>query len=163
MKKFRWLYSLALAVVAGCAINPAELDSRLAGQTREAILARFGQPTRIVHLASGDRLQYCTQPNGRYAVMVDLDGSGRVVRARQVLTAEEFARIEVGKWTREDVEREFGPPGIIDRVASWDGPIMNYRWYGSSEMFFWVYLDGHDVVQRTQQGMEFFNAPNDKN
>lgn len=122
-------------------------------------MAQLGQPARVVRLASGERLQYSLQPFGQYAWMVDLDASGRVVRSRQVLNAADFNRIEVGKWTRDDVEREFGPPASIDGVASWNGPILAYRWTDGSDMFFFVYLDGRGVVQRAHPGMEFHNAP----
>ena len=122
-------------------------------------MAQLGQPARVVRLASGERLQYSLQPFGQHAWMVDLDASGRVVRSRQVLNAADFNRIEVGKWTRDDVEREFGPPASIDGVASWNGPILTYRWTDGSDMFFFVYLDGRGVVQRAHPGMEFHNAP----
>ena len=88
--------------------------------------------------------------------MVDLDAAGTVVSARQVMTPKEFSRVEPGKWTRQDVEHEFGRPATVDRVASWAGDIMTYRWLDSDQrMYFWVYLDGQGVVQRTGQGMEF--------
>ena len=58
-----------------------------------------------------------------------------------------------------NVEREFGRPARMERVASWRGEVMTYRWNDGSDMFFWVYLDSRQVVQRTQQGMEFVNAP----
>jgi hypothetical protein len=91
--------------------------------------------------------------------MVDLDAGGKVVRARQVLTAREFNRIQPGAWTRADVEREFGPPALVDRVTSWRGPIMTYRWNDGSDMFYFVYLDESNVVRRAHPGMEFINAP----
>jgi hypothetical protein len=66
-----------------------------------------------------------------------------------------------GQWTREDVEREFGPPAQVDAVASWNGPIYTYRWrdLDRADMFYWVYFDRQNVVQRAHRGMEFFNAP----
>ena len=91
--------------------------------------------------------------------MVDLDRAGRVVSARQVLTLAEFSRIVEGQWTRADVEREFGPPARVDGVASWRGDILTYRWNDGSDMFFFVYLDANQVVQRAHPGMEFVNAP----
>jgi hypothetical protein len=112
-----------------------------------------------VPLPVGERLQYSLQPMGQYATMVDLDSAGRVVSARQVLTPSEFARIVDGQWTRADVEREFGPPARVDRVYSWAGDVLTYRWNDGSDMFFFVYLDARQVVQRTQQAMEFVNAP----
>jgi hypothetical protein len=134
------------------------------GTTRDAVIGRIGQPQRVVQLPAGERLQYSLQPLGRYAWMVDVDGSGKVVKARQVLTANEFNRIEPGKWTRDDVEREFGRPAWVDGVASWKGPIMTYRWRDlqNSDMFYWVYLDERNMVQRAHPGMEFINGPNER-
>ncbi|MFC5522109.1 hypothetical protein [Polaromonas jejuensis] len=154
MKVFKTVSSLAAAVLlmAGCAFNAVQ-----PGMSREEVIAHSGAPTRTVPLSSGTRLQYSGQPAGQWAVMVDLDTAGKVVSVRQVLNPREFARVEPGKWTREDMEREFGRPAIIDHVASWPGDIMTYRWLEnySQGMFFWAYLDDHNVVQRTGQGMEF--------
>jgi hypothetical protein len=113
----------------------------------------------------GQRLQYTLQPFGRYAFMVDLDAAGRVVQSRQVLTEGNFQRIEPGRWTRDDVLREFGPPAQVDGVASWNGPVWTYRWrdLGGGDMFYWVYFDPRGVVGRAHPGMEFINAPNDNN
>ena len=87
--------------------------------------------------------------------MRHLDAAGKVVTARQMMTLAELSKIEPGKWTRDDVEREFGRPASMDRVASWLGDIMSYRWLDiTQDMYFWVYLDGGNVVQRTGQGME---------
>jgi hypothetical protein len=159
------LFAIVLPAVllAACA-HPWNSTGLAAGTPRDQVIARAGQPTRVVPLAGGgQRLQYSLQPAGRYAFMVDLDAAGRVVRARQVLTEADFNRIEPGKWTRADVEREFGPPALVDGVASWNGPVLTYRWrdLGGGDMFYWVYLDPQGVVQRAHPGMEFFNAPND--
>lgn len=156
MHKILWLAAAALA--AGCA-SPFHGYDIQPGTPRDAVLARMGPPTRVVRLESGERLQYSLQPLGQYAWMVDLDASGKVVRARQVLTANEFNRIQPGTWTRADVEREFGRPALVDRVTSWNGPIMTYRWNDGSDMFYFVYLDPQDVVRRAHPGMEFINAP----
>jgi hypothetical protein len=162
----RFLLVLAAVLLAGCATHFTNVLQITPGTTRDVVLARAGQPTRIVPLPDGgQRLQYSLQPMGRFAFMVDLDAAGRVTSARQVLTAAGFQRIEPGRWTRADVEREFGPPAWIDGVASWDGPVMTYRWMDTdrSDMFYWVYLDRQNVVQRAHPGMEFVNAPNDRN
>ena len=57
---------------------------------------------------------------------------------------------------RLGVECEFGPPAKVDRVASWQGDILNYRWRdpGGTDMLLWVYLDAANTVQRVGQGME---------
>lgn len=158
------LLARSLAVVlallaAGCANHPFAALKFAPGSSREAVQQQLGTPTRVVALPSGQRLQYSMQPAGQYAVMVDFDAAGRLVSARQVLQPAEFARIEEGRWTRNDVEREFGRPARVDRAWSWQGDIMTYRWTDGSDMFFFVYLDPANVVRRTQQGMEFVNAP----
>ncbi|MCZ8254371.1 MAG: hypothetical protein O9353_13000 [Bacteroidia bacterium] len=143
----------AALLVAGCAWTPIT-----PGMSREQVLASHGTPTRVVPLAAGTRLQYSGQPLGRFANMVDLDAAGRVVSARQVLTPGEFSKIQPGQWSRSDMEREFGPPASIDHVASWQGDIMTYRWQDNiMNMFFYAYLDGNGVVQRTGQGIDFPN------
>jgi hypothetical protein len=146
----------AALLLAGCA-------SPQSGMSRDQVLASWGTPTRTVPLASGSRLQYSGQPTGQRATMVDLDAAGKVVSVRQVLNIRDFSRIEVDKWTRADVEREFGPPAKTDRVASWSGDIMTYRWVDSTQdMFFFVYLDAGQVVRRVGQGMEFPIRMNDR-
>jgi hypothetical protein len=144
--------SLLVAVLglAACAWTPVK-----PGMSKQEVLAHYGKPSGELPYGTGTRLQYSRQPAGQSAVMVDLDAAGTVIGVREMLTPSEFSKIEVGKWTRADVEREFGPPARIDGVASWSGPIMNYRWLDvSHDMFFWVYLDAANVVQRVGQGPE---------
>ena len=163
MRTLLAVFCLAV-LLTGCAGIPFNAASVQPGTPRDAVIARLGQPGRVVRLpAGGERLQYSLQPLGRQTWMVDLDAAGRVVSARQALTLDNFNRIEPGKWTRDDVEREFGRPAMIDGVASWDGPILTYRWADGADLFYWVYLDRNNIVRRAHQGMEFFNAPNDRN
>jgi len=154
------------ALLAGCAGNPFGGYDIAPGTPRDAVVARMGPPHRVVLLpGGGQRLQYSLQPHGQFAWMVDVDVAGRVTQSRQVLTELDFHRIEPGKWIRQDVEREFGRPAWVDGVASWNGPIMTYRWRdrANSDMFYYVYLDAQGVVRRAHPGMEFLNAPEDRN
>jgi hypothetical protein len=155
---------MASALLLAACAGPWNSANIAPGTPREQVLAQSGPPTRVVPLPNGgQRLQYSEQPLGRYAYMVDLDASGRVTGAYQALTEANFNRIQPGTWTLADVEREFGPPALVDGVASWNGPILTYRWrdLARSDMFYWVYLDPQGVVRRAHPGMEFFNAPND--
>lgn len=139
-------------MLAGCAV-----ESVRPGASSDEVIKQYGAPSRTVTLASGTRLQYSQQPAGQSAIMVDLDSAGRVVSVRQVLNSTDFSRIVVGQWTRGDVEREFGRPAVVNHVYSWPGDIMTYRWRDTvgTDMFYWMYLDGNNVVQRVGQGMEF--------
>ena len=144
-----------VAAMAGFLLASCAFTAVKPGMTREEVIAGYGKPSASVPIGTGTRLQYSRQPRGQSVVMVDLDASARVVSAKEVMTAAEFSKIEVGKWTRSDIEREFGPPAIVDGVASWRGDIMTYRWRDAvTDMFFFVYLDTANVVQRTGQGME---------
>ena len=149
---------VAATLLAGCAA-PFLVTDLPPGTPRADAVARIGTPTWAVPIEGGERLLYSLQPAGQYAWAVDLDSAGRVVGTRQVLTATNFQRIVPGTWTRADVEREFGPPASIDHVGSWDGPIMTYRWNDGNDMFYWVYLDRSNTVQRAHPGMEFRNSP----
>ena len=147
--------ALAALLFSGCAVQQV-----LPGTTRAEVLAKYGKPTREVPIANGSRLQYSFQPAGQQAVMVDLDATGKVVSSRQVMQSAEFARIVINQWSRADVEREFGPGATIDHVASWKGDVMTYSWKDASQdMFFYVYLDSANIVQRTGQGMDFRKDP----
>jgi hypothetical protein len=160
----RFLLVAAAALVAGCAGAPFGGYNVPAGATRDAVIARMGPPQRVFKLPNGERLEYSQQPWGQQAYMVDLDGTGHVTRVQQVLNETNFYRIELGKWTRDDVEREFGRPAKMDRVSSWPGPVMTYRWRDrvNTDMFYWVYLDGNNVVQRAHPGIDVINAPDPK-
>jgi len=148
----------AAQALTGCAVYDVA-----PGTSREALTQRLGQPQRVVRLPDGERLQYSQQPAGQYAWMIDVDPQGRVVRARQVLNEADFNRIQLDRWTRDDVEREFGRAAWVDSVASWDGPIMTYRWKSADQdMLYWVYLDRSNVVRRAHPGMERKPEPNER-
>ena len=162
----KYLPVVATALLLAACASPFGAAGLAPGTPREDVLSRMGQPRRVVPLPDGgQRLQYSLQPAAQHAWMVDLDAAGRVTGARQVLTEGDFHRIVPDQWTRADIEREFGPPARIDGVASWNGPIMTYRWRDiqRSDMFYYVYLDPQNVVRRAHPGMEFINAPNERN
>jgi hypothetical protein len=161
MKLVKTVTGLAAGVLllAGCALAPVK-----PGMSQSEVLASYGTPTRIVSTASGTRLQYSGQPAGQSVVMVDMDAAGKVSAVRQVMTIDEFSKIEPGKWSREDVEREFGRPAMVDHVASWPGDIMTYRWLDRDQnKYYWVYLDAGNRVQRTGQGLEIPIRRHDNN
>lgn len=160
-----FLVVCSAALLFGCAGNPFRAYDMSPGTQRDVVIARMGQPTRVVPLPNGERLQYSLQPYGRQAFMVDLDSAGKVVQAGQMLTEANFQRIQAGQWTRDDVEREFGRPAWIDGVSSWKGTVMTYRWRDvvNTDMFYFIFLDPDNVVQRAHPGIEFINAPNDRN
>ncbi len=149
----RTTYALMVLVLGACATGSAVQP----GMSRDEVLARMGQPSRVWALDAGERLQYSRQPAGQQVFNVDLDARGRVVQWRQMLVAQEFQRITIGQWTRADVERAFGAPAFIDHAAHWPGDILTYRWSNGQDMFYWVYLDADNVVRRAEPGVQYYH------
>ena len=154
---FSFMAMALMTLATGCAVPSVQ-----PGASRDEVVSRYGTSSRVVALASGTRLQYSRQPAGQSAVMVDLDAAGRVTAVREVLNLAGFSTLVVGQSSREDTERALGRPASVDRVGSWPGDIMTYRWRDhDQDMLYWFYLDARQVVQRTAQGMEFPVRPND--
>lgn len=153
----RFLLHPLLAVVVALALGACASTSVQPGMSRGEVVTRMGQPSNVLPLEAGTRLQYSHQPAGQQVFNVDLDASGRVVQFRQMLVAEEFQRIGLGQWTRADVERSFGPPAFVEHAAHWPGDILTYRWSNGQDMFYWIYLDANNVVRRAEPGVQYYH------
>ncbi|CAN7659531.1 hypothetical protein LJR074_005199 [Acidovorax sp. LjRoot74] len=139
--------ALAALVVqlAGCALPAREQP----GALRAEVLARLGPPSATFALASGERLLYSELPAGFEAHALDFDASGRLLRNEQVLTQARFENLPIGAWTRADVERTFGAPLRVERVARFDGDIWTYRFRQNSDLrLAHVHLDRQGMVQK---------------
>ncbi|MFV0678743.1 outer membrane protein assembly factor BamE [Ottowia sp.] len=100
------VFSMALAACDQQAIN--ELKK---GESTEAdVVQRFGQPERVWHEAGGAKtFEYNRQPEGTSNYMITIGADGKMSALRQVLTPENFARIQPGMGV-EDVRRMLGKP-----------------------------------------------------
>ena len=136
---------LVLAVqISGCALPAREK----AGALRAEVVARLGPPTAVFALPAGERLLYSELPAGFAAYNLDFDASGRLVRNEQVLTQARFESLPVGVWTTADVQRTFGAPLRVERVARFEGDIWTYRFRQNSDpRLAHVHLDRQGVVQ----------------
>lgn len=145
------LSAALLLGLAGCA-NP---DALPAGTSRDQVLARHGQPSADIQLPGGERLQYSRQPAGQQVYNVDLDASGKVVSATQVLTEPQFAKVQLDSWTSADIEREFGKPAMVEGVRSFQGPVWTYRYfyYGTDKQFHF-FIDPAGVVRKAHATVE---------
>ena len=150
---------LVLAVqISGCALPAREK----AGALRAEVVARLGPPTAVFALPAGERLLYSELPAGFAAYNLDFDASGRLVRNEQVLTQARFESRPVGVWTTADVQRTFGAPLRVERVARFEGDIWTYRFRQNSDpRLAHVHLDRQGVVRQvlfTDELPHFDNA-----
>ena len=114
---------LALALT-GCMVPQWQKP----GMPQVEVEKGMGKPTVVVPLPDGGtRLVYSQQPAGQQVYHMDFDASQRLVRVTQVLTLENFQALRNGLDTQDSVRRRFGPPALLERVASFDGPIWTYR------------------------------------
>lgn len=136
---------LVLAVqISGCALPAREKT----GALRAEVVARLGPPTAVFALPAGERLLYSELPAGFAAYNLDFDASGRLVRNEQVLTQARFENLPVGVWTTADVQRTFGAPLRVERVARFEGDIWTYRFRQNSDpRLAHVHLDRQGVVR----------------
>ncbi len=137
---------LALLLVA-CSSMPETL---VPGVSRAEIEQQLGSPTAVHALADGTRLQYSRQPAGQQVFNLDLDAQGRLVRVNQVLDVEWLQRIEMDRWTREDVLRQFGKPAVVERVARFEGDVWTYRYLEpfSLARLAHIHIDTQGVVRK---------------
>ncbi|QHJ01218.1 hypothetical protein GT347_26450 [Xylophilus rhododendri] len=147
---FKLAGSLALAaLLAACAVGP--IGSQVDGNTSPAALqARMGTPTGVYPLPDGgQRLQYSQMPAGYQVFDFDFDPSGRLLRQDQALRYENFNRIALGQTRQEEILFTYGRPMRIVRVASFDGPIWDYRFNDiNNPRIISIHIDRAGVVQR---------------
>ena len=142
------LVTTALALVlTACSIVP---ETVALGTSRADIEQRLGTPTAVHALPDGTRLQYSRQPSGQQVFNLDLDTHGRLARVDQVLDVEWLQRIEVDRWTQEDVLRQFGRPAVVERVARFDGGVWTYRYLEpfSLARLVHIHIDTRGVVRK---------------
>jgi hypothetical protein len=123
--------ALALCGLLSACASP---DREKPGAARAEVVARLGAPYSATALESGgERLLYSTLPAGRQVFHLDFDAAGRLERVEQVLTFARFSGIALNQWSRADVERTFGPPTLVGRVARFDGDVWTYRFMDDYE------------------------------
>lgn len=123
----------ACVVVWGLAACDVQRISELEeGVSTEAdVRQRFGAPEAVWDGPAGSKVfEYNRQPAGHRNYQITMGADGKMLALRQVLTTENFARVQVGQMM-EDVRRTLGRP---KSVTNW--PARKETEYE------WRYLDG---------------------
>lgn len=138
MDKARITFAVVVGtgLLCGCAAVPP-----VPGESQAEVMRAWGTPTARYALADdGLRLEYATGPYGRTTWMVDLDRSGVVVDARQVLNPAEFLAVQsTPELSRGALLMWLGTPGdrhggglAGGQVWSWRYPTNDCLWFRAS-------------------------------
>lgn len=120
------LAALAASALAGCVgYGPGDLQP---GATEAQVKARMGEPRERQALPGGGaRLDYARGPYGKHTWRIELDGAGRVIGVRQLLTESNFEALPL-EVPAAEVRNRLGPPS--EQRVGWRGvgEVWSYRY-----------------------------------
>ena len=147
--------AMALALLATSGCDPQRISELEPGRSTEVdVRDRFGVPDNIWDAGGGLRtFEYNRQPAGQRNYMIDIGADGRLVAVRQVLTPENFARIQPGMDMAE-VRRLLGKPAKVTPFELKNETHHDWRYLEApnTAMLFTVVTDRSLRVLRTQSG-----------
>ncbi|MBV8271459.1 MAG: hypothetical protein JO067_04235 [Cupriavidus sp.] len=119
----------AFGVLCGCStFAPLQTGQATIGQPGSAVEAKLGKPAEQYPLAGGGtRWLYPTGPMGQYTYAADFDAGGNLSAFHQVLTSADFAQIQLGRSTQQDVLQTFGKPEAMTYYPLSDRNVWTYR------------------------------------
>jgi hypothetical protein len=130
-------------------------EQPLPGDSVDAVIAKFGQPTARLPDAGGAQVfEYAAGPMGQYTWMARFGPDGRLASFEQVLSGPGFARIKVDVATKADVLRLIGHPAERSRVAMKNYEVWSYRYKESGvwDSMMHVHFDEAGVVRMMMNG-----------
>ena len=139
----------AVLSLLGC--DPQRISELEEGVSTEAdVRARFGEPENIWVTPAGRVLEYNRQPQGQKNYMITIGADGRMRALRQVLTPENFAKVNAGMGM-EDLRRMLGKPARRTPYPLRNETEWEWRWMQppSSPMVFIAVLDADQRVVRS--------------
>mgnify|MGYP001041604749 CR=1 FL=1 len=152
----QWQIGMATALLAaviglaGCDNQRiAELEEGVA--TEADVRTKFGQPENIWDAPDGGRIfEYNRQPQGQKNYMITIGRDGKMSALRQVLTPENFARVQPGMMM-EDLRKLLGKPAKVTPYALKRETEWEWRWVQppNSPMVFTATLNDDQRVVRS--------------
>ncbi|APW37085.1 outer membrane protein assembly factor BamE [Rhodoferax koreense] len=140
---------LAALLLSGC--DPQRIAELEEGVATEAdVRAKFGEPEKIWDAPGGGRtLEYNRQPAGTQNYMITIGPDGKMSALRQVLTPENFAKVQPGMMM-EDVRKMLGKPMKITPFALKKEVDYDWRYRrDQQQLIFTVTFDNDYRVLRT--------------
>lgn len=142
---------MALLALAAC--DPQRISELKEGVSTEAdVRDRFGAPENVWDEPGGARtFEYNRQPAGQVNYMITIGSDGRMTALRQVLTPENFARVQPGM-PMDAVRHMLGKPAKTTPYALKNETHADWRYLeppNRPKVFTVIYGTGHTVL-RTQ-------------
>lgn len=142
--------SALLLALAGC--DQQAIKELEEGVSTEAdVRARFGEPEKIWDAPDGGRtFEYNRQPAGHRNYMITIGTDGKMSALRQVLTPQNFAKVQPGMMM-EEVRKMLGKPARITPFELKGEVAYDWRYLESpnTHMVFTVFFDRDYRVLRT--------------
>ncbi len=144
---------LVLLALAGC--DPARVEKLEEGVATESqVRQQFGDPVTVTVLPDGQRvLDYPRQPEGWTNYRITIGADGKMSSLRQLLNADNFARVQPGQ-TQDLVRERLGRPAA---TKPWElkGEVeQTWRFHpdANRSQLFSVFYDRAGLVLRTSIG-----------
>ncbi len=152
----------ALLALAGC--DQQRIQQLEEGVATEAdVRAQFGEPENIWDGEAGARIfEYSRQPAGHRNYMITIGTDGKMSALRQVLTPQNFAKVQPGMMM-EDVRKLLGKPMRIVPYELKKETHYNWRFLddsGNTSKIFSVVMDSNLRVLRTETMLDPEDAKN---
>jgi hypothetical protein len=145
-----WAAALFALLLAAC--DPQRIDALEEGVATEADVRRqFGEPEKIWDAPGGARtFEYSRQPSGHRNYLITIGTDGKMSALRQVLTPENFARVQPGMMM-EDVRKMLGKPMKVTPYELKREVVYDWRYLqgANTSMVFSVVFDTDLRVLRT--------------
>ena len=130
-----------------------ELEEGIA--TEADVRAKFGEPEKVWDGEGGIRIfEYNRQPSGHRNYMISIGTDGKMTSLRQVLTPQNFAKVQPGMMM-EDVRKLLGKPMRVVPYELKKETYYNWRYLedsGNKSMVFSAVMDSNLKVLRTESG-----------
>ena len=147
------LLASMLAIVGCDQQRIIELEEGIA--TEADVRAKFGEPEKVWDGEGGIRIfEYNRQPSGHRNYMISIGTDGKMTSLRQVLTPQNFAKVQPGMMM-EDVRKLLGKPMRVVPYELKKETYYNWRYLedsGNKSMIFSAVMDSNFKVLRTESG-----------
>nr|WP_150809262.1 hypothetical protein [Pandoraea sputorum] len=164
-RAIRWVAAGVLALSLTACITPP-WQQLPASASQAEVQAQLGKPKEVYPLAPGvTRWLYPTKPFGEETIAADFDAQGRLLHVTQVLSTQEFNKVEIDKWTKTDVLHHFGEPVETSAFPLMKREVWTYRFKQDDVWFSMMnfYFDADGIVKTTQISPDPLHEKRDNN